>query len=677
MKKKILSILLAVLMVISFAPVSVIADEWDKDEIVVDSIAYFIEDGEAIVYYGEDPEIEELTIPETVEGFPVTEIYAGAFYGYNYLEKINLPDTIEKIGSSAFDSTAYFYNEDNWEGGVLYLDNFVICFNDDFKECTVKEGVTVISERVLDYVFEIEVINLPKTIERIDDYAFSACMSVKEFNVDENNENYSSEDGVIFNKDKTVLIQYPCGAERSEYVVPDGVVEIGVCAFEMDENLTSVVFPESLVSIQTEAFESNSWIEEFNIPKNVEYIGEDAFFNSYELKAFNVDSENKYFSNDENGVLFNKDKTKLLVYPSVNEAEEYNIPESVTVINECAFSYCYNLKKVTFPDGLTEIGDYAFWICDALTEIELPDSVVTVSDFAFESCSSLETVKLSENLAYIGNSAFEFCENIKSITIPGNDTVIGDFAFCSCKSLEEVNISYGVTSVGLCAFYMCEKLKSLTIPSSVTAIDDYAVGYTYDEDYMDIVVDDFIIYGKSGSTAEDYADINGITFVETVLDEQTTEETPTADEPATEEESEISNSDVLIPKDDVNVLVNEESKTVTAVLDTSAAALADMFKNGDFEILDSNKNPLPDDELVGTGCIIRIGSTEYTVLIPCDVDGSGTVTAADARLALRCGAQLENLEGVYSFAADFDGNGTVNAADARLLLRKSAGLEDL
>ena len=253
-------------------------------------------------------------------------------------------------------------------------------------------------------------------------------------------------------------------------------------------------------------FSASYLIDTVIIEDGVTGICDGAFYKCSALTRIIVDENNEYYSNDEYGVLFNKDKTTLVTYPR-NGSSSYIIPDSVTSICGNAFYNCQKLKSVEIPDGIIDIGDKAFYGCKKLSNITLPATVVTIGNRAFSGCSS---VSVDENNEYYSNDeygaifnkdktkliaypcgvgssyvipdgvtsiaegAFENCFNIISVMIPGSVKTIDGFAFYGCSSLTSITIPDGVTSIDESMFYNCSNLKSISIPDSVTSIGDYA-----------------------------------------------------------------------------------------------------------------------------------------------------------------------------------------------------------
>ena len=146
------------------------------------------------------------------------------------------------------------------------------------------------------------------------------------------------------------------------------------------------------------------------------------------------------------------------------------IPESVIKIEANAFISCTALNSVTIGNGVTSIGASAFCNCSGLTSIEIPDSVTTIDQQAFEACSNLASVTIGNSVTTIGNYAFYNCSNLASVTIGNNVTTIGDYAFYNCSSLTNITINNDVTTIGSNAFEGCLSLTSVTIPSKVDNI---------------------------------------------------------------------------------------------------------------------------------------------------------------------------------------------------------------
>ena len=132
------------------------------------------------------------------------------------------------------------------------------------------------------------------------------------------------------------------------------------------------------------------------------------------------------------------------------------------------------VKKAIIKNGVTSIGGYAFYDCNRLTSVTIPNSVTSIGDKAFGFCKALTDVTIPNSVTTIGEWAFASCEALTSVTIPGSVTTIGDYAFQRCTSLTSVTIPNSVTTIGNGAFDFCAALTSVTIPGSVTSIGNWA-----------------------------------------------------------------------------------------------------------------------------------------------------------------------------------------------------------
>ena len=191
-------------------------------------------------------------------------------------------------------------------------------------------------------------------------------LSLININVDSNNTNYSSINGVLFNKEKTSIIAFPGGKEGS-YQIPDSVISISDDVFNYCEKITSIT-----------------------IPFSVKYIYQPTFNCTYSLTSIDVDSSNSDFSSVD-GILFNKDKTILIAFPCA-KAETYTIPDSVQTIDEYAFYGSKTIKSITIPDSLTTINNYVFEKCDHLETVSVGSGVTKIGTRVFLGCYQLNNL---------------------------------------------------------------------------------------------------------------------------------------------------------------------------------------------------------------------------------------------------------------------------------------------
>ena len=386
----------------------------------------------------------------------VTTIGDSAFSFCRSLSKIELPSSVTSIGSSTFE------------------------FCRSLSQINIPKGVTSIGKSAFFYCRSLSQIELPSSITSIEDSVFEGCSSLDEINVQEGNKNYSSVDGILFNKEKTKIIKYPQGKKETNYNIPEGVTSIGKYAFfecsslsqinipegvttigdgafRFCRSLSKIELPSSVTRIAGYAFNGCSSLTKIKLPSSVTSIEDSVFGGCSSLAEINVQEENKNYSS-VNGILFNKEKTEITIYPAGKKETSYNIPERVISIGRGAFEDCSSLAEINIPEGVTSIGSSAFAGCSSLSKIELPSSAISIGFHAFWECSSLTEINIPEGVTSIGSSAFEYCRSLTKIELPSSVTSIERWAFSGCSSLAKINIPEGVTSIDNDAFRYCGSL---------------------------------------------------------------------------------------------------------------------------------------------------------------------------------------------------------------------------
>ena len=266
--------------------------------------------------YGSFKDCTSLTSIILPENLP--SVGSHTFEGCTSLKSVSIPNSVTSIGESAFERCSSL-NKVNIPGNLNSIGRYA------FKECESLTGIKI-----------------PGSLTELGYQALFNCKMLDNITVEDNNTNYSAVDNVLFSKDKTRLIL--CGVGKSgKYIIPDSVTAIDECAFLWCNKLTDITIPESVTSIEEKALNCSG-----------------------SIKSINADTANPAFSSSD-GVLFNKDKTRLIRYPA-GKAGEYTVPKSVTLIGSYAFSDCNGLTVITFSSD-ARIADNAFLNCTGLKTI--------------------------------------------------------------------------------------------------------------------------------------------------------------------------------------------------------------------------------------------------------------------------------------------------------------------
>jgi uncharacterized repeat protein (TIGR02543 family) len=450
-----------------------------------------------------------------------------------------IPNSVTNIEDSAFLNCISLTEINVASGNANYASDNGVLFDRDKKTLiayprgkvgsyVVPDGVTSIEGRTFSSCSSLTSISIPDSVTSFSSgLSFIGCSSLTEINVASGNANYASDDGVLFDKDKKILIAYP-GGKAGSYVIPDGVTSIESNAFVRCSSLTSISIPDSVTSLgnTTVPFADCSSLTEINvasgnanyasddgvlfdknkrtliacpdgkagsyvIPNSVTRIEYSAFYNCISLTEINVASGNANYVSDD-GVLFDKDKKVLIAYPG-GKAGSYVIPDGVIYIESGAFQVCSRLTSINIPNSVTSLGT-TFTGCSSLTEINVASGNVNyASDDGVLFDKDKKTL-----IAYPRGKA-------GSYVIPNGVTSINRYAFTGCGNLSSISIPDSVTSIGIDVFYTCNSLTEINVASGNT---NYASdgGVLFDKNKNTLIV---CPRGKAGS----YAIPDGVTSI--------------------------------------------------------------------------------------------------------------------------------------------------------------------
>lgn len=269
------------------------------------------------------------------------------------------------------------------------------CFSEiwGLSKVTINNGVEKIDGGAF-YGTAIKEIEIPASVLTIDDSAFSGCGMIQTINVAIDNQNYSSQNDSLYNKDKTKIIRYPSGKKDTEFEVPSTVKEIGNSCFSSCGNLKKI-----------------------QITSNVEKLATSSFVNQGNLTEINVVSENKYYSS-EDGVLFNKDKTEFIKWPQGKSLTEYTVPGTVKTIKGGSF-YASNIKSIIIPPSVEKMESYAFQSTSATKIVCQEQDGKGVKEIGYRCfwLTNLNEISLPSTLEKLDGEAFRGSYSLKKITI--------------------------------------------------------------------------------------------------------------------------------------------------------------------------------------------------------------------------------------------------------------------
>lgn len=301
------------------------------------------------------------------------------FYECNSLEKITIGKKVKYIGESAF---AYCKNLKSITipGNVKVIGYGAFQYS-GLESIEIKKGVKKIDFWAFNNCKKLKSVSIAETTTIIEENVFSHCKSLTTIKVDSDNPKYATIDNCLTNKSKTELYIIPAG-KSGKFEIPSGI-------------------------------------------KDIEYY---AFNGCSKISSIGASNNGNYTSKD--GILYNSSMTKLIKCP-IPKTGTITIPSTVTRIEESAFAYS-KASKITIPDSVKSMGYSAFEYCANLKSIKIPESVKTVSNAAFWGCSKLRKVTIEQGVTRIARNAFHDCDNLRKVIIPPSVNKIGKSSFSDC-----------------------------------------------------------------------------------------------------------------------------------------------------------------------------------------------------------------------------------------------------
>ena len=474
--------------------------------------------------------IKNIKLPSNLKSIGKT-----CFQGCISLTGLFIPQSVESIGGGIFADcdalqSVEIEDENNnfiFKDGILYdvkngilvsavnslipekvivdectktIDYYAFADCDNLYEIEIPQGVVNIGEKAFARLDNLKNIDIPDSVTNITTLAFYRCNGLVSVQV---------PGSVTAIKNGTFR---ECN-NLKKVILNEGVAKIEGSAFVFCSSLEQIKLPQSLMSIGSGAFDNCTSLISVELPDNA-IISSDTFKECKNLSDIVIsDTNNNYIV--KNGILYNKNMTRILCYPAGIKDTEFFVPDTVKTIGDFAFYGTKALESINIPDSVTNIGTDAFGECSGLKEVVIPDSVTSMGEAVFYKCTSLEKVKLSVNITSPNPAAFQYCSSLKEVVLPESMKFISFFMFSYCKEITNIVLPDTLNSILRSAFQNCDNLKNITVPKNVTTIQDYALGYYYDEQSATYKkYDDFTISGYAGSKAQEYAEANGIRFIE-------------------------------------------------------------------------------------------------------------------------------------------------------------------
>ena len=396
-------------------------------------------------------------------------------------------------------------------------------YRDSITSVILCDGVTTVGWCAFKDCRVLTTVSIPASLRQIEGLSstFENCLSLTAFQVDSGNECFSSRDGVLMDQAQTKLLRYPAGKTETAYVIPEGIEEINDEAF-IGAALAEVTIPEGVTTVGVQAFYNCEAMKSVTIPASVRFIEgysfgyhydaetndtyvtlEDFTICGYEDTAAQRYADNEGFSFVSLGAMPTVsgscgDNLTWTLNPGTGLLTVAGSGDMWTFESECEVSwdnYREKITSVSLPDGLTNVGAYAFYNCIGLTGVTIPDSVTKIEYRAFNGCTGLTDVRFPRSLKAIGKEAF--CgSGLTAAELPEGLTTIGTQAFCGCAYLTSVSFPKSLTAIDAFAFadgglteavipagvkklnpyvfYNCPELGSVTLPEGLESIGSYA-----------------------------------------------------------------------------------------------------------------------------------------------------------------------------------------------------------
>ena len=449
--------------------------------------------------------ITSLVIPDSV-----ISIDKFAFYLCEGITSVVIGNGVQSIGESAFHLCVNL-TDVQFGSNLKSIDKYAF-YGTKLTNLTIPDSVTTIGAEAFYSCSYLTSVTIGKKTASIGKFAFTNS-SLREINVDEENQYFSSKDGVLYSKDGKTLVLYPSSNENAIFAIPKGVSVIGENAFYGNIRLRKILTQDTITKIDSYAF-AYSNITSIYIHESVETIGTFAFSRCNSLTIYceapsqpsgwdaNWNPDNcpvvwGHTHTYENGVCvcgkqstyvekwdisaIANDSVFAYLYEDLENAGYYTlvIKGNGKMLDWTSYEYYPwydykdNILTVTVENGITNIGNSACHMLTNLSSVSIPSSVTSIGDYSFAFTVNLTNVTIPTTVTSLGNAAFT-ASGLVNVLVPNSVVTMGEGVFGDCRQLVSVTLPNGLTSIPNSTFYYCHSLEGVTIPSGVTSIGAYA-----------------------------------------------------------------------------------------------------------------------------------------------------------------------------------------------------------
>ena len=435
---------------------------------------------EIVIYAGSE---KEVVIPAKLGGKKVTGIREQALRYCKDMTSVKISLGVTNIGEKAFLGCANLARIEI-ASSVTNIGHRAFCNCDSLVDVKIPFGVTDIGDQVFLFCNGLKRIEIAASVTNIGWNAFS-CNNLTSIVVDEASQTYCSVDGILYNKDKTILLACPAG-KTGNVIIPEGVTVIKDCAFD-ECSLTGVQIP-SITYIENIGFRSwrnvdftihgaeGSYAQKYANEKNIKFTTERIPDEPKPETPVPAPKVGDKFSDTKSKGQYKITGAQTVSYIKTTAVSgKVTIPATVTykgknfkvtAIYKGAFKNKTGITAVIFGSNIATVGSEAFSGCRKLKTVSLNKGLTKLGNKAFYNCKSLTQVKIGSNVKTIGTSAFTGCTSLKKVTLGTGLTTIGNGAFSKCTALTAITIPKNVKKIGKQAFYGCKRLKSITIKTT-------------------------------------------------------------------------------------------------------------------------------------------------------------------------------------------------------------------